>query len=221
MKKRHIMILVTVIFMVTLPFQQVAFAVGDSVRDAYDKEKPSGESSDPDENNISDSEPVDKELVANAPSVTFFDFIKMIFALMFVLALLYLALKFINKRNKLGGTRAIETIGGTSLGANKSLQLVKVGDNILVVGVGESISLLKEITDEEERKRILTSYQEQIDSQALPPNLLANISDKWNHYQKAKRTSTFSSLLKEQLGKISEDRKTKMNDMQNKEGFKK
>ena len=43
------------------------------------------------------------------------------------------------------------------MGAQKSVQVIQVGDQVLVVGVGEDISLLAEITDEQQKQRLLTT----------------------------------------------------------------
>jgi flagellar protein FliO/FliZ len=155
------------------------------------------------------------------PFITFLDFLKMIFALLFVLALIYGALKFINSRNKLfDGARSVENIGGTNLGNNKSLQLVKVGNSILVVGVGDSINLLKEITDEEEKDHLLQAYRDRTESNAITSENLSTFVEKLRNVNKNKNTSHFSSLLKEQIGQLSTERKNRMKELDDKEGFK-
>ena len=45
---------------------------------------------------------------------------------------------------------------GTTLGANRSVQLIKIGNQLLIVGVGENIQLLKEIDDEQEYEQIIS-----------------------------------------------------------------
>ncbi|AIF43749.1 flagellar biosynthetic protein FliO [Virgibacillus sp. SK37] len=78
------------------------------------------------------------------------ELIKMFFALVLVLGLIYLLLKFLSKRNKLfNQVRALENLGGVSLGQNKSVQIVRVGNRFYLVGVGENVELLEEITDQE------------------------------------------------------------------------
>nr|WGD63787.1 flagella biosynthesis regulatory protein FliZ [Bacillus subtilis] len=102
---------------------------------------------------------------AVAPSVSAFDFVKMIFALLFVIALIYGLVKLMNKRNRLlKPFQYVENIGGTSVGQNRSIQLIKVGKSVLVVGVGETIQLLKEIEDEKEIEVILSQHEEAMSS---------------------------------------------------------
>lgn len=102
---------------------------------------------------------------ASASSVSAFDFVKMIGALLFVILLIYGFVKLMNRRNRLlKPFQYVENIGGTSVGQNRSVQLIKVGNSVLVVGVGETIQLLKEIEDEKEREAILSQYEESMSS---------------------------------------------------------
>jgi flagellar protein FliO/FliZ len=78
----------------------------------------------------------------------FVTFIKLFFALLIVLALIYLLYHFVVKRTgKFTQVNSLKNMGGVSLGANRSMQLIRVGDEVLVVGVGETVQLLKEIKD--------------------------------------------------------------------------
>jgi flagellar protein FliO/FliZ len=157
----------------------------------------------------------------STPTVTLWDFVKMIFALLFVLLLIYGVLRFINKRNKwFDNGRSVENIGGTNLGNNKSLQLVKVGNSILVVGVGDSINLLKEITDQEEAEGLLKAYKDKTETQAFSSETLVGMMKKFPISKNTSKTKDFSSLLKQQIGQLSQDRKKKIKELDDKEGFK-
>ena len=69
---------------------------------------------------------------------------------------------FISKKTKsYQKANFIENLGGTNLGSNRSIQLVKVGNRVLIVGVGEDIQLLTEIEDEAERKQLLVEYNQE------------------------------------------------------------
>ncbi len=169
-------------------------------------------------NNESNSEMVNTQ---STPSVTAGDFVKMVFALLFVIVLIYGALRLINKRNKwFDKGRAIENIGGTTLGNNKSLQLVKVGNSILVVGVGDSINLLKEITDENESEMLLQAYKNKTETSGLSAESLIELVKKLPGNKNKDSSNKFSSLLKEQIGQLSKDRKKKIEEIDDKDGFK-
>lgn len=180
-----------------------------------DKEK--SETTEQDQiDSFSDTEMVNQQSV---PTVTIWDFVKMIFALIFVLFLIYIALRFINKKNKwFDNGRSVENIGGTNLGNNKSLQLVKVGNSILVVGVGDSINLLKEITDEKEAGLLIEAYKNKSETAPLTTDKFKDLIKKLPTSKNAIKTNQFSSLLKEQIGQLSQERKKKISELDEKEG---
>ncbi|MBM7618999.1 flagellar protein FliO/FliZ [Bacillus tianshenii] len=189
--------------------------VDEMFKENNEKEKPATTEKDQTES-FKDTEMVNQTSV---PTVTLWDFVKMIFALGFVLLLIYCALRFINKRNKwFDNGRSVENIGGTNLGNNKSLQLVKVGNSILVVGVGDSINLLKEITDEKEAELLLEAYQNKTDAAPLTKETFKEWMNKLPLNKSTGNTNQFSSLLKEQIGQLSQDRKKKISELDEKEG---
>jgi Flagellar biogenesis protein len=135
----------------------------------------------------------------NSTSLSVFDVLKMIFTLILVLGLLIFLLKFLNKKMKLPQeTKYLQNLGGISLGQNKSIQLVKVGNRILIVGVGDTIELLQEINDEEEYKKII-DMQKEPGNNSFEQNMMRFILN--NHKQKGSEKTSFKkeleSLLKE------------------------
>lgn len=144
--------------------------------------------------------------------VTIWDFIKMIFATIFVIFLMYFILRFINKRNHgYKSSQIIENIGGTALGSNRSIQLIKVGKRLLIVGVGDSIQLIKEIEDEQEYKEILEEYNRKLDQLVQPSDIVTkvkNIVSSGDSTPKIKES--FSIRLSKELERISSERKEKM-----------
>lgn len=207
--------LLVVAFLFFLPITGFANGLDDSVDKLF--EEPQTDQSEGDSKAPSQAE--QEILEHKPPSVSFFDFIKMIFALLFVLALLYGALKLINSRNKLDSGRSVENIGGTNLGNNKSLQLVKVGNSVLVVGVGDSINLLKEITDEQERDQLIQSYRDRSENMTINSDRLTGLVEKFKGMKSTKSKSSFSSLLQDQLGQLSKDRKKKLTEMDDKKEY--
>ncbi|MGV4320342.1 flagella biosynthesis regulatory protein FliZ [Bacillus mojavensis] len=142
---------------------------------------------------------------AAAPSVSAFDFVKMIFALLFVIALIYGLVKLMNKRNRLlKPFQYVENIGGTSVGQSRSIQLIKVGNSVLVVGVGETIQLLKEIEDEKEIEDILSQHEEAMSSKIEWQKLAKPLKGSENQPQQ--KLTSFSKALKEQLEELKQNR---------------
>lgn len=93
----------------------------------------------------------------SAPSLAV-SVLKMIVGLFFVLGLIYLILIFLRKKNTLyKHSDMLENLGGISLGQNKSLQLIRLGTKIYLVGVGERVELVTEVTEEEVLEKLLAA----------------------------------------------------------------
>ncbi|MGM7720382.1 flagellar biosynthetic protein FliO [Metabacillus sp. Hm71] len=155
----------------------------------------------------------------NAVSVSAFDFIKMLMALAFVLLLIYFLLKFVTKRNNFFQQgQIIVNLGGTSLGQNKSIQMIKVGKRLLVVGVGESISLLKEIDDEEERIELVEEFERKKQQMVEPKDFIQKLILKQNRKlnETTNQKAAFSSSFKDQLEKVKKERKKQLEDVKRK-----
>jgi flagellar protein FliO/FliZ len=102
----------------------------------------------------------DSDVLGAAGQNLFTILLQMVLALGAVLFCIYALLKFINKRAKSYNNHAtLQTIGGTGVGSNKSVQLVKAGDRLLIVGVGDTVTLLKEIDDPAEVDNLLQKHQ--------------------------------------------------------------
>ncbi|MFC0558593.1 flagellar biosynthetic protein FliO [Halalkalibacter alkalisediminis] len=156
-----------------------------------------------------DTEPVSDEIIPEQN--TFLIFAQMISALALVIVLIYLLLRFLNKRSQsFRSTQMLQNIGGVPLGANRSVQLVKVGNRVLVVGVGESIHLLREIEDAEEVNLIVNQQKEQFEQLDQPINKLFTFVSKKIGLNKAYPSFTsksnedaFKNLLSKQLEDVS------------------
>ncbi|MEH7122845.1 flagellar biosynthetic protein FliO [Bacillus sp. JJ1532] len=147
-----------------------------------------------------------------------FDFVKMIFATVFVVGLLYFMLKIINKKSKMyKSSQLVENLGGTALGTNRSVQLIKVGKRILIVGVGENIQLLKEIEDQEEYNQLLTDYNEKMEQLVQPSDIVTRVLQRRKSvHQDEKQGNQFQSILKQQLEDITKGRKQLYKEMEKK-----
>ncbi len=150
--------------------------------------------------------------------ITIWDFVRMIFATIFVVALMYILLKFINKRSKsFKSTQLVENLGGTSLGANRSVQIVKIGSELFIVGVGENVQLLKEIDNAEERKEILAEYNNKMEQLVQPSDIVTKLIERTKNWQPQKaKNLPFSSLLKTELEEMANGRKKLFDEMKKK-----
>lgn len=168
-------------------------------------EQPLGEKEEPNEE-VKESDPL---LSNNEVGLNFRDFLQMLVALAFVVFLLYATLKFINKRSQsYKSSQLIENLGGTNLGANRSAQIVKVGNRILVVGVGENIQLLTEITDEAECAQIIQDYNEKMDNLVQPNDVFSKMFEKINRKAaEEKQPNEFQLMLNNELKEMRKGRK--------------
>ena len=79
-----------------------------------------------------------------------------------ILGMIYGLIKFLAARQKnLQPNQAVKLMGGTPLGNNKSLQLVKVGEQLLLIGVGDHVTLIKEFSATDEINGIEKTLEQQ------------------------------------------------------------
>ncbi|QSB48203.1 flagella biosynthesis regulatory protein FliZ [Parageobacillus toebii] len=139
------------------------------------------------------------------------DVIKLIGATVFVLLLIYGLLKFLHHRGQLftGKKGVIEHLGGTSVGTNRSVQLIKVGNRILVIGVGESIQLLREIDDEKEIEEILALHHERLQQMLEPSKWGARLHNYLTEKRKqtSDRHDSFRDMFLKEMQELSVKRK--------------
>ena len=169
----------------------------------------------------SNVEKKDQETVSSSVGITLWEFVKMIIATVFVVGLLYFVLKFVNKKGRMfKSTQLIENLGGTTLGANRSVQLIKIGNRLLLVGVGENIQLLKEIENEQECEQIILEYNNQINQVGIPNDIISKIFKRvqLKDNKNGEQNPLFQTLLKKQLDDLSKGRKQLYEELEKKKG---
>ncbi|WP_049680790.1 flagellar biosynthetic protein FliO [Peribacillus loiseleuriae] len=213
--KKWIAILIIIFGMISFQGQISAEDLtNQTVKDAYSKpEKP---------NDIKETEQdikqKDDAKIESSPSkeLSILDLVRVVVAIIFVVILLYGLLWFMNKRNKaFQKANFVENLGGTSLGSNRSVQIVKVGRRILVVGVGENISLLKEIENQEEYEEVIKNHNEKMDNMMVPRDIITKMKEKWGG--KENKSHDFSSQLNKQLKELEKTRKEALGELDKKE----
>ncbi|UFU01036.1 flagellar biosynthetic protein FliO [Radiobacillus kanasensis] len=182
-----------------------------------DQEKPEEENQEDQQQDQDSVTKIEEESSQEGPSL-FLNFIKLILALGFILALIYFLLKFVNKRNKMfQRVRTLENLGGLSLGANKSMQIVRIGDKVFVVGVGDNIELLTEITDEATLQELKT--KEEL-PEFNPSNLITSLLNKTknktgNPAQDSPKKQEFQQAFQSELSKVKSIRNQLMDRRKN------
>jgi len=142
------------------------------------------------------------------------DLIRVLVVLGLIIGLIVLVLRFLAKRNRgWGMNRSLRSLGGYPLGTNKSMQIVEWNGRIYVLGVGENITLLESITDQELVDALLAEHEAGMTNMgpALPDWLR-----KWTERNKpqsedlasttAGADSSFEKSLENRLRELSERR---------------
>jgi flagellar protein FliO/FliZ len=136
-----------------------------------------------------------------------FELIKLFFALLLVVGLIYAFLFFLKRNNRLGNKlTSLESVGGISLGQNKSVQLIRLGERLYIVGVGENITLLEEIQDKALIEEILKEKENQ-QANFQAGDLLNTLLPK----KKKKEKDEFNQLFKKELTRLEKNRKAMIN----------
>jgi flagellar protein FliO/FliZ len=78
----------------------------------------------------------------------------------------------------------------------------------LIVGVGESIQLLKEINDPQEYKQFIDEYNNKMDQLIQPSDIVTKLIERTKNMQSTKNEGTsFSTVFKNQLDDFTKGRK--------------
>ncbi|MBD7936713.1 flagellar biosynthetic protein FliO [Cytobacillus sp. FSL K6-0265] len=161
-----------------------------------------------------------EEITADTTDVglSAWDFIKMIFATVFVVALLYGLLKFVNKKSRsYKSTNVVNHLGGTALGQNRSVQVVKIGEKVYILGVGENVQLISEVADKEERETLLKHYEEQ-GEQSLPARQFLTQPFKIMKKSESEqvKNQSFQDILSKQLADMKKTRSDQLDKVKKK-----
>lgn len=124
----------------------------------------------------------ESEVISNSSASMPMLLFQTILALALIIGLIYILFRFLGKRtNLLFGKTAVRSLGGCSVGPQKSVQIIQVGSSLYVVGVGENINLLRHIEGEEAEEIVfLLESQGQPAASSVPgiQSLLSRISKK-------------------------------------------
>ncbi|WP_432359321.1 flagellar biosynthetic protein FliO [Sporosarcina sp. UB5] len=190
-----------------------------SVSDWYGTDDDSGQGS---TNVIDKDEPAANHSQDGAAvGLSWWDYTKTLLALFFVVGLLLALLKFINRKNRaFSQHRLMKNVGGLSLGQQKSIQLVVIGDSYYLIGVGDEVRLLKEITDAHEVKALENYFEEE--EYHSPPGLM----NKWltmfplrkgDLSEEGDEPADFKKMFTSRLDELKAERKKHLNRLAEKE----
>lgn len=153
--------------------------------------------------------------------MTAWEYLKILLALAFVVGLLFFVLKLVNRNNKkYQSNQMLQNLGGVSLGQQKSVQLLKVGNSLFLVGVGEDVQMIKEITDPTEQETLIKMHEEKHNLSVQTPyiaEMFQTVKDKFSKQPVEPTTSDFKEALDEKLNKIKKNRQQQLDDWSQKE----
>ena len=88
--------------------------------------------------------------------------VTVIVVLILIIALIVITIRLLAFKNKsMVATRAIQHLGGIGVGQNKSVQMMKIGGHIYILGVGDNVQLLEKVEQPEHIEAIMTAVQAQ------------------------------------------------------------
>ena len=210
------MVFVSVLLLIASTFSPVyTFANGDGfISDCIGKDK-----SDNEKCLNNDGGAGEDETESASSSIGVFDYIKVLFALGLVIGLLIFILKLINRKNVAYQQNSLmKNLGGISVGAQKSVQLLQIGNRLYILGIGEDISLIREIEDREEMEQILSYYenkQQEITTVPFLSEILSKLKPAKNvQYE---QSASFNDLFNAKLKNIRKERTEELEGWKEKE----
>ncbi|MFC4409205.1 flagellar biosynthetic protein FliO [Chungangia koreensis] len=208
---------VMLLLLVLQPVQLVSASPNAPVSDWYKQPDPNSDGSDRTDsgNDRPDSPAEDEQSDSGTVSLSLWDYLKMLFALLFVVGLLYGLLRFVNKRNlQYQKNRLIQNHGGINLGQHKSVQVLEIGSSFYLVGVGEDITLLKEITDPAEIEKFQKNFEERESTAPLPfiAEVWESLKGKSGQLKSTDSESKFQDVFQQRLKELKDSRKKGIED---------
>ncbi len=141
--------------------------------------------------------------------------VQLVLYTLLIIAMIYGLIKFLAARQKnFQPNQAVKLMGGTPLGNNKSLQLVKVGGQMYLIGVGDEVTLIKEFSDAAEISGIEKDFEQQ--QPALSKNLIDFTKKKMGHISKNPQSKGFDQLFKQSLNKQQAKQEALQQDLEQK-----
>ncbi|WP_211227902.1 flagellar biosynthetic protein FliO [Spirochaeta cellobiosiphila] len=153
-----------------------------------------------------------EDIALDNDMITASDYIRMIFVLALVIGLIYIIYYFMKKFSGRVSynSELIKAISTKTIGNNKHLQVIQVGNSILLIGVTDnSISLIKEIEDQETKDQFKLEAS-RIDSknvsfQTLINNILTKKGEESSPESSAKTSAEFIKLQRDRLKRLGDD----------------
>lgn len=99
----------------------------------------------------------------------------------------------------------MENLGGISLGQNKSVQVIRVGEKVYLLGVGENVELLKEISDQNLIDELIHKNDQNFDTKSFL-DFFKTFEKEKDQSQSDPQKKSFSTLFANELEKMQKTR---------------
>ncbi|AZU64165.1 flagellar biosynthetic protein FliO [Neobacillus mesonae] len=191
--KKWLGIIMVSLLVSILPLSSVQAKEG-TVYEQYEKKTPAGEKTSDQNHDLQN------------PSIVPYAF-KFIGSFLLILILLFIVLKYLSKKTGMNGRGGpFHALGGHSLGKNRSLQMVMIGDTLYILGIGEEVNLIRTIPPGEEQRKLLETMAEKP---------LDTVS-KWSSQLKKSSQEKWDELLLKKLKEVKSDEPKRLTDQQGK-----
>lgn len=137
--------------------------------------------------------------------------LRIVLVLAFIIGLIIFLLRFIGKRNRgWWMNRSLRSLGGLSVGTNKSMQIVEWNGRIYVLGVGDDVTLLESITDADTVAALLAEHDAaNAETQTALPAWLRRFAVRGRTEEAQSqdaRSSSFEETLEKRMRELTERR---------------
>lgn len=120
-------------------------------------------------------------------------------------------MKYIARKNRaFQSGRSIQSLGGLSIGQQKSVQVIQIGHSLYVLGVGNNVELLAKIEDQQEIEYIQEHFFTNISrSQEFPKvtEWVKNLIRKEPEEEEIDVASTFQAVFQEKMQLMTKNKK--------------
>lgn len=158
-------------------------------------------------------EPVQEYSTEKQESSFVWSLLKLVGILALLIGLLYVGIRIFTKRNRqMRDLNVLENLGGIPVGQQKSVQLVRVGSSFYLLGVGENVELLQEITDES-----LIQELEELTERPDEESLLSVFRHQKKTKEEQHAPSSFKDMYTKELDHLMNQRKDMIQSRQKKE----
>lgn len=149
-------ILVLILFLGFGAFNEPVFA---ETVDKMLEEQDQGENTN---NAPTEEQPSSAVNTSNTNGPSFLDSLfRILLGLAVVIALIYFISKWAKRKTGFANpNRVISNVGGVPVGQNKQVQIIQVGKQFFLIGIGENVELLTEITDKDTIEQLELNHRE-------------------------------------------------------------